>query len=326
MPGDAQGRVTAGWQVYLDNFATMSVHKRSELERQAGLLHEWHKAARDAWKFWKIPSAEDKSLAFSTIATELGCEFRGERGTIGTTRQRRLEAIGLALFVVSQPSPHLTWLAMVAGRWSFCFQFRRAVSSVFAQTWSFIANWKSCRFLPPPVAQELLHAAMLAPLMRTNLRCRPDMLVTASDASESGGGACAAAGLTNFGVQTALTLSQPVSPSPARGVVLVSLFGGIEAGMRAFNLLGVRVMLHISAEIDPQASRVARDLYPDMIHVRDVHELQPPLLAKMMGGIDPLLVIIISGSPCQGLSGLNAQRKELDDPCSQIFFEAVRVT
>ena len=73
MPGDDSGRVTAGWQVYLDNFATLAVEKRAELERTGKTVNSWHHLAREAWKHWGIPSSADKSVVQATCARELGC-------------------------------------------------------------------------------------------------------------------------------------------------------------------------------------------------------------------------------------------------------------
>ena len=53
--------------------------------------------------------------------------------------------------------------------------------------------------------------------------------------------------------------ARPLAPAVGRpsGSVLVSLFGGIEAGRRALDLLGVQVLQHISAEIASPAVRAA---------------------------------------------------------------------
>ena len=250
---------------------------------------------------------------------------------MGTTRERRHMAAGLSLSVASARCPHRLWLSILAGRWCFCMQFRRAASSVFTEVWSSISHWKPCRFLAQPVALELLQAVFLGPLLETNLRAAPDLLVTASDASESGGGACAAAGLTTKGVDFALGLSAEMNPGMPRnltakgGIVLISLFGGIEAGRRALDLLGVQPLRHVSAELDSASVRVAASVYPNVIHIRDVRELSRERLSKLLGGVDPLFVLLVAGSPCQGLSGLNATKKGFEDVRSALFFETVRI-
>ena len=123
-----------------------------------------------AWEAWNIPSAADKSVTNAYEAKELGCYVDGRAGTLGTTTQRRLDAIALSLFLISCKSPHQLWLAVVAGRWNYCLQFRRALSSVFYLVWQAISGWRNCRYLPQSVARELLTIAFLAPSLNTNLR------------------------------------------------------------------------------------------------------------------------------------------------------------
>ena len=78
-------RLMEGWQVYLDNFAALSVTSRKNLSKAQGQLSQWHALARSTWEKWNIPSAKDKSVASSLHAKELGCEIDGERGTLGPT-------------------------------------------------------------------------------------------------------------------------------------------------------------------------------------------------------------------------------------------------
>ena len=132
---ESEQRLIEGWQVYLDNFAALSVTSRSNLKKAQGQLSQWHALARSTWEKWNIPSAKDKSVASSLHAKELGCEIDGERGTLGPTCKRRLDAIMMSLFIISSDQPHRMWLAVVAERWNFCFQFRRPVSSVCCQVW-----------------------------------------------------------------------------------------------------------------------------------------------------------------------------------------------
>ena len=82
-------------------------------------------------------------------------------------------------------------------------------------------------------------AAMLAPLMVTNLRAKPGPLMTCSDASSSGAGVAASAGLTDYGVWTALSLPPVVPARQEVGIALVSMFAGCEAIRRALCLLGL---------------------------------------------------------------------------------------
>ena len=127
------------------------------------------KKAKLAWESWNIPSASDKSVTNAYYAKELGCYIDGMAGTLGTTVQRRLDAIAIALFLIAVENPHRMWLALGSGRWSFILQFRRPSSGVLYAVWRAICQWENCRHLPRVVCQELFMAACLAPLMITKL-------------------------------------------------------------------------------------------------------------------------------------------------------------
>ena len=63
LPTSEDQRLKAGWQVYLDNFATAEVVKRHDFLKAEGQLSAWHKAARACWSRYNIPSAQDKGPA-----------------------------------------------------------------------------------------------------------------------------------------------------------------------------------------------------------------------------------------------------------------------
>ena len=139
----------------------------------------------------------------------------------------------------------------------FMLQFRRCLSNNVYEVWRCITNWENCRYLPRAVCQELFSAICLSPALITDLRTRPDLLITSSDASATGAGIAATAGLTEYGVWSALTLPQELPLHQERGCVLISLFGGIEAGRRACDLLGVALIRHAAVKIDSEAMRAA---------------------------------------------------------------------
>ena len=94
----------------------------------------------------------------------------------------------MTLHLIGADRPHRLWLAICAGRWNFCFQFRRAASGTFAEVWRTIGHWVNVVALNREVGRELLLAVMLAPLLQSQLRATPDLLITCSDASHSGAG------------------------------------------------------------------------------------------------------------------------------------------
>ena len=85
----------------MDNHASFVIARIREAEQLEGKASDWHNKARAAWEMWNIPSATDKSVANAFTAKELGCFIDGRAGTLGTTTQRRLDAIALTLHLVS---------------------------------------------------------------------------------------------------------------------------------------------------------------------------------------------------------------------------------
>ena len=146
---------------------------------------------------------------------------------------------------------------------------------------------------------------------------------TSSDACESGAGITAAAGLTTCGVEDALRLPTYLPTTPE--IVLLSLFAGIEGARRALDLLGIKPLRHLSIEIDRNAIRTVNSVYPDAILLEDIKELDEAVLDRHLSGIDPVFILVIGGSPCQDVSGLNAQRVGIGGERSSLFFEMVRV-
>jgi hypothetical protein len=288
-------------------------------------LHLWHRPAREAWAHWGIPSAEEKSLTRSYKAVELGAEIQGVRGSVGTTAKRRLNIAGLSLFLIGHEGPSRVHLSVGAGRWNYCFQFRKQVSSIFQSVWQDISNWHPSQYLADQTAGELLQAIFLSPLMTWDLRAHVDPLVTSSDACGSGAGITATAGLTRHGVECALHLPAALPAPPSDGFILISLFAGIEGARRALDLLGVRPLRHISVEVDRQAIRTVTAVYPDAILLDDIKEVDRAALDRHLSGVEARFILVVGGSPCQDVSGLNAQRVGLEGARSSLFFELVRV-
>lgn len=103
---------------------------------------------------------------------------------------------------------------------------------------------------------------------------------------------------------------------------VLSLFDGMSCGQIALDNLGIKVDNYFASEIDRYAIKVARDNYPDMIHVGDVTQVK----AEHFGpkGFDVKIDLIMGGSPCQGFSRAG-KNLNFDDPRSKLFFEFVRL-
>ena len=100
---------------------------------------------------------------------------------------------------------------------------------------------------------------------------------------------------------------------------VLSLFDGMACGRIALERAGIHVDKYFASEVDKYAMQIAKNNYPDIIHVGDVQDVMYP---ETFDGhrID----LIIGGSPCQGFS-FAGKRLNFDDPRSMLFFEYARL-
>lgn len=99
---------------------------------------------------------------------------------------------------------------------------------------------------------------------------------------------------------------------------VLSLFDGMSCGRIALERVGIKVDNYFASEIDKYAIQVSKANYSDIVHIGDV--------TKVYGGyISQKIDLLIGGSPCQGLSIGNKNRKLLNDVRSKLFYEYIRL-
>ena len=183
--------------------------------------------------------------------------------------------------------------------------------------------------LPDLVVEELVRFIALIPLAQLNFRTQVEDVVTCSDASQQGGGICCSTGLTAYGSRAALSPVQGDVPEihDFEQVLTIGLFDGIGALRLACDRLNIPIAGHISIEKDPLGRRVVEANYPDST----VHDDVTTVDKEMVQGwalkySNVALVLIGAGPPCQGVSGLNADRRgALRDHRSCLFKEVPRI-
>ena len=110
-------------------------------------------------------------------------------------------------------------------------------------------------------------------------------------------------------------------------ILVVGLFDGIGALRMAVELLGVPVLGYISVEPHKPAQRVVESHFPGVVHVDKVQDVTPDMV-KAWGAAfsQAALVLLGAGPPCQGVSGLNTDRRgALKDEWSSLFTEVSRI-
>jgi len=100
---------------------------------------------------------------------------------------------------------------------------------------------------------------------------------------------------------------------------VLSLFDGMSCGRIALEKCGFQVDKYFASEIDKYAIKVAKENYPDTIHLGDVRDVWWP---ETFDGVK--IDLLIGGSPCQGFSFAGKQLN-FDDPRSKLFWEFVRL-
>ena len=93
-------------------------------------------------------------------------------------------------------------------------------------------------------------------------------------------------------------------------MLVVSLFDGIGALRVAMNLQNVSVCGYISVERNASARRVVESNYPGVVHYDDVEGVEESTVVEWsLRSSQCSLVSIGAGPPCQGVSGLNSDRR-----------------
>lgn len=154
-------------------------------------------------------------------------------------------------------------------------------------------------------------------------------MVTCSDASTTGGGVCRSTGLTLAGDMVAHggLRGQIPQPLPEHQVLVVGLFDGIGALRVAMDLQRVAVCGYVSVEINSSARRVVESQYPGVVHYKSVEEVDTRIAQEWSLRFSQCsLVLLGAGPPCQGVSGLNSDRRgALKDARSCLYIHVSRI-
>jgi hypothetical protein len=142
-------------------------------------------------------------------------------------------------------------MQIVGGGLVYMSMFRRPLLGGLNHIWRFIVSCEgsppAVKFkLLPEVKQEVARFIGFIPLAYMDFRCQISLMVSASDASESGGGGTASEGVTDWG---AVASSCPIrgdliEPLEITGVLTIWLFDGIGALRMAADALGWNVVGH----------------------------------------------------------------------------------
>ena len=189
-------------------------------------------------------------------------------------------------------------MQVVCGGLVYVSMFRRALLGSLNQVWKFIESFSdSKRYCPMPLECRLEIGRFLSffPLARLDFRLDISGQVTCSDASTTGGGVCASAGLTPYGslaCEGSLRGRHPEDHAD-RKILSVGLFDGIGALRVALDLLNAEVLGHVSVEVNKQASRVVESHFPNVILVDQVESVDATMVQHWSGRFDQASLVLI---------------------------------
>ena len=321
------------WRVYLDNYDLLEKVQSTEVAGLSNTLAPPVLALREQYEVWEVPRNVKKSTVRSARAEVQGAIIDGIAGVAFPREGKLLKYLSAGLKLCGQTHVTQRQLQVVCGGLVYLCMFRRPLLGCLNAVWrqiesfnqiqaSYLPLWPECRF-------EVIRFLGLTALVRMNFRTEIHPQVTCSDASSSGGGICASSGLTEFGDMAStgsLRGHNPEDRSEHR-VLVVSLFDGIGALRVALDLLQVDVVGYISVEKDIRAKRVVESVFPQAIFIDEVEQVDDKMVAHWVTLFSQCsLVLLGAGPPCQGVSGLNPDRKgALKDARSCLFTHVGRV-
>ena len=331
-----RGGSSSDWlyRVYLDNFDTLEKMDRTTAELIKGGPSMEVLAMRQGYLHWGMPRHPKKSVEQHLKAEVQGALVDGTTGRVKPKPAKVLKYVELGLALLQAGRASQKQMQIVCGGFVYCAMFRRALLGMLNQVWQFVVSFEGeppvvKKELPRFVKLELARFMCAIPLAQMDLRLQLLGGVTVSDASEFGGGFCVNQGLTPMGVHAASCQVRGDLPDldDHVQVLTVGLFDGIGALRVGADVLKLPMAGHVSSEVSKEGSRVLEANFADSIQVGDVANIDEEMVKQWATKFSNVGVVLVGGGPpCQGVSGLNVDRKgALRDARSNLFFHVKRV-
>eukprot|EP00438_Fugacium_kawagutii_P028520 Skav226749 [mRNA] locus=scaffold3942:27571:31074:- [translate_table: standard] len=322
----------SAWRVYLDNYDLLEKVEATQMVSAQGSLAPGVLALREQYERWNIPRNNKKSVVRSSLTEMQGATVNGTLGVAYPREVKLSRYFALAFDLAGRPSGTQKQWQVACGGLVYFTMFRRpllgGLNRVWAHIESFEQNRKRVQATPMDCKAEILRLLGLLPLARMNFRWDMHPMVTCSDASTLGGGLCCSLRTTAMGTLVAQGALRGQSDSPeGPGVLCIGLFDGLGALRVALDLLGVKVLGYISVEKLPEAQRVVQSHFPEVHHYSNVEDItDDEVRSWSLRYSQCSLVLLGAGPPCQGVSGLNADRRgALKDSRSSLFVHVPRL-
>ena len=321
------------WRVYLDNYDLLEKVSATGMVELEGSVAPGVLALREQYEVWQVPRNEKKAVERSHKCELQGATVDGVEGIAYPKEAKLAKYFALAWKLVGQEKASQRQMQVVCGGLVYFSMFRRPLLSALNSVWAFIESFNSSgaayRAIPRECRAELLRFLGLIPLVRMNFRLDMDPVVSCSDASTTGGGICCSVGLSSVGsmVEAGGIRGQVPHALSDHQVLVVGLFDGIGALRVAMDLQEVAECGYISVERNKAAQRVVEAHYPGVLHYEDVELISDEdVVSWSLKFSQCSLVVLGAGPPCQGVSGLNSDRRgALRDARSSLFVHVSRI-
>ena len=316
------------FRVYLDNFDEIRKVDTRLASLVEGKPSDYNLAVRAAYEKWKLPRHPKKAVESALIAEVQGAVVDGKKGKAWPKPSKVGVYVVLALELLRRGAATLRELQVVAGGFVYFSMFRRPLLCSLNAIWQHMEKMKHeppvVRLPIPSLVQlELARFCTLVPLARMDFRLGVSGMVTASDASNTGGGLCSSCGLTSFGRMASRASVRGDVPEEHDFVQVlgIGLFDGIGALRVACDTLNLPMGGYVSVEKSPEGRRVVESHFPDTVFIEHVEDITEEVVRSWACQFSTVgLVIIGAGPPCQGVSGLNADKRgALRDARSCLF-------
>lgn len=322
------------YRVYLDNFDQLEIVDTALADEIKGTPSAQVLAVRQMYTKMNLPRHPKKAVTRQIRAEVQGALVLGDKGIALPKPQKLLQYIRLGMELLVRGECKLRELQVVCGGLVYFTGFRRPLLSALNAVWRFMEELKTVppvvRLpLPESVLVELVRFLCLVPLAQLCFTSRLEGTVTCSDASSGGGGMCASSGLSAYGLAACATTIRGDIPEEHDIVQVLSigLFDGLGALRVACDVLGLPMAGHVSIEQNAKARRVVEAFFPDSTFHDNVLTVDEAMVRDWSLKYSNAGVVLIgAGPPCQGVSGLNADKRgALKDPRSKLFSEVPRI-
>ena len=279
-------------------------------ERVAGTVAKEVQAVRTEYHRLGLPIHPKKAVMQQTVGEIQGAIFDGVKGKAFPKPEKIRKYVALTLCLLREGRASLKQVQIVRGGLVYLSLFRRPLLGALNSVWRLMGELKALPPviklpLPSCVKLELVRFLCLIPLAHMDFRSPYLGEVTASDASQTGGGFCSTKGLTPAGVHAASCFVRGDLPEPSDRIQLltVALFDNIGALRVATDCLKLPVAGHISAEISEPASRVLESQFPDVVQVGSVESITRDMVTRWACRFCNVGVVLVGGGlPSQGVT------------------------